>query len=296
MTASQIYQPRRESRQVRQRIRGIDYHVYEWGDRGDPLIVMLHGWGDSGGSFQFLVDELESDRFVVAPDWRGFGRTHHRAESYWFPDYVADLDRLIAIYSPDTPVTLLGHSMGGNVAGLFAGAFPERVSHFINVEGFGLRESDPAETPLHFRRWIEKGRSSPAYRDYESLDELAARIHQRSPQMSRAQANFVAGLWAEADGNGRFSLRADPAHKLPNAIQYRRAEAEACWAAIEAPVQLVSGADTEFKDGVQAWLDSAKNTGLSSRTRHEVIADAGHMIHFEQPQALARATEAFLTA
>ena len=165
MTASQIYEPRVESRSTRHRIRGIDYHVREWGDPAQPLVVMLHGWGDCSASFQFTVDAMSSNWHVIAPDWRGFGLSHFRTDTYWFPDYVADLHALLSIYTPDAQANLLGHSMGANAAGLYAGVFPERVRAFINVEGFGLADSDPAAAPDNYRRWIERqvaARSNPA--------------------------------------------------------------------------------------------------------------------------------------
>ena len=111
-------------RTARHRIRGVDYCINEWGDENAAQLFLLHGWGDTGSTFQFLVDELSADWMVIAPDWRGFGESHHRAECYWFPDYVADLDALLAIYSPDRAVRLVGHSMGANVAGLYAGVRP----------------------------------------------------------------------------------------------------------------------------------------------------------------------------
>ncbi|MBT6209644.1 MAG: alpha/beta fold hydrolase, partial [Woeseia sp.] len=138
MTASQKYEPQAFSRSARTEIRGVNYHVLEWGNSEQPLLFMLHGWGDCGASFQFVVDELQKDWFVVAPDWRGFGRSRIRCTSYWFPDYVADLHVLLAHYQSDKPVHLLGHSMGANIAGLYAGIFPDRVASFVNVEGFGL--------------------------------------------------------------------------------------------------------------------------------------------------------------
>jgi pimeloyl-ACP methyl ester carboxylesterase len=138
-----MYSPRVKPRAASQDVRGVEYRVSEWGDADQPLLVLLHGWNDTGSSFQFLVDELKGDWFVIAPDWRGFGESRCRAESYWFPDYIADLDVLLGIYSPKQAARLVGHSMGANVAGLYAGIMPERVAAFVNMEGFGLPESDP---------------------------------------------------------------------------------------------------------------------------------------------------------
>lgn len=294
MTTSQIYTPRNAPASATHDIRGVQYHVYEWGNSDHPMLVLLHGWGDSGASFQFMVDELERDWFVIAPDWRGFGLSHFRCESYWFPDYVADLDALLTIYQPDAPVNLLGHSMGANVAGIYAGVFPERVSSFVNVEGFGLADGDPGNAPSNYRRWIEQSRQMPSYTTYKEFDDLAMRIKKRSPLMAPEQARFVARHWAERGDDGLIHLRADPAHKLPNAVQYRRAEAEACWENVTAPVLLVVGEKTDFKAAMKSWLDPDESRHPFHGAESVEMPGAGHMVHFEAPAALARATEAFV--
>lgn len=294
MMPSQNYQASVESASAWHDIRGINYHVSEWGRKGDPLLVLLHGWGDCGASFQFTVDALARDWFIIAPDWRGFGLTDCRAESYWFPDYVADLDHLLAIYSPDSPVNLVGHSMGANAAGLYAGIFPERVRSFVNVEGFGLADSDPANAPRTYRRWIEQGRVMPGFSTYRTFDELARRIQKRSPGLDAGRAMFIARNWAVRDGDGRITLRADPAHKLPNAVQYRRAEAQACWDKVTADVLLVVGENTDFKASLKSWLDPDESQHPFHGARTAVIAGAGHMVHFEKPAELAQLTEAFV--
>src|SRR5256885_13949939 len=109
-------------------IRGLRYHCRCWGGERAPKLFMLHGWMDVSASFQFLVDALRRDWRVIAPDWRGFGLSEWaKSDSYWFPDYFADLDRLLEHFQADSPTTLVGHSMGGNVAAMYAGIRPERV-------------------------------------------------------------------------------------------------------------------------------------------------------------------------
>jgi pimeloyl-ACP methyl ester carboxylesterase len=279
---------------MRHAIRGVDYHVNEWGDPGARLLVMLHGWGDTGSCFQFLIDELQAEYFVIAPDWRGFGQSQHCGGNYWFPDYLADLHQLLHIYSPHDPVCVLGHSMGGNVAGLYAGIFPERIAAFVNVEGFGLPDSDPDAAPDNYRRWIDKSGVMADHSNYRNFDDLAARVLKRNPRMSPAQAMFVARNWAAEAADGVVRLRADPAHKLPNAVQYRRAEAEACWSRISAPVLLVMGDNSDFLVQAQAWLDSAERASPYALAPRALIPGAGHMVHFEQPALLASALETFL--
>lgn len=292
MSEDSTYQPRIGVRASLRHIRGVNYHVNEWGDAGQPLIVYLHGWGDAGSTLQFVVDALSRVWHVIAPDWRGFGRTNYRASSYWFPDYLADLDCLLAEYSPTTPVRLVGHSMGANVGGLYAGVMPERVRAFVNVEGFGLADSDPLDAPERYRAWLERGRAAPAFGAFEDFDELARRIMQRSPRMTMAQARFVAEAWATA-GDDRLQLRADPAHKLPNAVLYRRAEAEACWRNATAPVLLVAGAESNILDLLGDASGGSSQAMPFPDCKSLVIDDAGHMVHFEAPQALAAAIEEF---
>jgi pimeloyl-ACP methyl ester carboxylesterase len=269
-------------------VRGVDYCVNEWGNEEAPLIFYLHGWADTGSTFQFVIDSFKSDWRVIAPDWRGFGRTLHRSHAYWFPDYLADLHELLEIYSPDDPVKLVGHSMGGNICSLYGGVMPERVSAIVNIEGFGLTDSDPNEAPGRYRDWLEAGQSPPSFSDYPDFENLASRIQKRSRGLSNAQAEFVAREWAE-ENDGVVRLRADPNHKLPNAVLYRRAEAEACWRNISAAMLLVSGETSPFT-GQTGGVDTLPFPASQSCT----IAGVGHMIHFEAPKRLAEQIETFL--
>ena len=156
MNETPPYNPETTMRRQSLDVRGVEYSINEWGDEKAPMFVYLHGWADSGSTFQFVVDELASNWRVIAPDWRGFGRSGHAAGTYWFPDYLADLHEILGHYSPDAPLPVVGHSMGGNIASLYAGTMPERVSAFINIEGFGLTDSAPTDAPDRYRQWIEK--------------------------------------------------------------------------------------------------------------------------------------------
>ena len=292
MNESEVYQPRVARRTARHNVRGVRYEVSEWGDRDAPMMVYLHGWGDCAGTFQMVVDQFNGDWFVVAPDWRGFGGSSVDTQAYWFPDYLADLHQLLAIYSPDAPVRLVGHSMGANVAGLYAGTMPERVAAFVNIEGFGLTDSNPADAPKRYRRWIEESRRSPVFSDYDNFSALARRVKKRSPRAADAITEFVARAWAE-ERDGRISLRADARHKLPNAVLFRRAESEACWRNVVAPVLLLAGGESEFAEPADARIDVGIGDLPFGSATVETIENAGHMMHFEAPTELAGHIEAF---
>jgi len=266
-------------------VRGVDYTVTEWGDEHAPLMVFLHGFADCGATFQFVVDAFQDDWHVVAPDWRGCGDTRVDTTAFWFPDYLADLDRLLDHYSANAPACLVGHSMGGNIAGLYAGAFPERVARLINLEGFGLQDSSPDDAPSRYRDWIAQGRDLPAPTVRDNFDVLARAVRKRNPNMTAGQAAFVARCWAGEADDGSIQLKLHPAHKLPNAVLYRRAEAEACWREVAAEVLLVAGRNSGF--GAPDELPFA-------RRQTAWIENSGHVLHFEQPAALARVIEEFL--
>jgi pimeloyl-ACP methyl ester carboxylesterase len=292
MSEDSKYEPRVPARAKSHRVRGVDYHVHEWGDDDQPLLVFLHGWGDTGLTFQFVVDELSGGWHIVAPDWRGFGRSANRAEAYWFPDYLADLDALLSTFSPSRPLRLVGHSMGANVAGLYAGVMPERVRAFVNIEGFGLPDSDPSDAPARYRDWIERSRDRQAFASYDRIDALARYLMRRNRRLNLPRARFVAQAWA-CEANGRVQLRADPAHRLPNAVLYRRAEAEACWREVTAPVLFIQGARSTLLDAIGESVPAQGFEPQFPRRQSLVLDDAGHMLHFEVPDALARAIEEF---
>ena len=293
MTKIQKYVPKLKSRSGWHEINGCHYHVNLWGNRDNPPIFLLHGWGDCSFSFQFLVDFLKHDWFVVAPDWRGFGSSTIQCESYWFPDYIADLHALIKVYQPHDPVLMLGHSMGANIGHLFAGIFPERVAKFINVEGFGLNETNPSQAPENYRRWITFLESEPQYKSYSSYKDLARKIMIRNPLLSEDRALFLAYHWSERISDKLIKLKIDPKHKFPNAILYRRAEAKACWDRVTAELLLVIGENTKYKKHLNSPTGIDEFKEELAKVETVLISQAGHMIHIEQPEKLAQICDKF---
>jgi pimeloyl-ACP methyl ester carboxylesterase len=277
-------------------IRGLRYHCRIWGRAGRPRLFMLHGWMDVSASFQFLVDAMREDWQIIAPDWRGYGLSAWGpADSYWFPDYMGDLDRLLAYFEPESPTTLIGHSMGGNIASMYAGVRPERVAHLVNLEGFGMSRSEPGKAPQRYAKWLAQLADKPGFRDYADFAELARRMRAGNPRLTEARAHYLAQHWGRENAAGRVELRSDPAHKLINPVSYQLEEAMACWRNVAAPVLWIDGAESKTMERmrINGGDHEARKACFRTISAH-TIQDAGHMLHHDQPETLARLIEAHL--
>nr|MBP8139372.1 alpha/beta fold hydrolase [Burkholderiales bacterium] len=203
------------ARSQRVPLRGLAHHVLTWGDPDAPKLFLVHGWMDVAASFQFLVDAFARDRCVIAHDLRGFGDSAWQPQGYWFADYVADLEALVDACAPDGSVDLCGHSLGGNVAMLYAGIRPERVRRAISLDGFGIPVESDDDAPRKLAKWLDALRDPPAFSSYASLAAVADRLQRNNPRLARDRAEFLASHWARTLPDGRAELRSDPRHKLP---------------------------------------------------------------------------------
>lgn len=277
-------------------IRGLRYHVRHWQGKAGKKLFLLHGWMDVSASFQFLVDALKGDWDVYAPDWRGYGLTAWSgSDNYWFPDYIGDLDALLERIEPAHGVNLVGHSLGGNVGGLYAGIRPQRVARYVNLEGFGMPATRPEQAPKRYARWMDELKTTPRWRPYANYAELADRMQKNNARLTRERAEFLARHWGrEAEGGG-VVLRSDPAHKLVNATLYRLDEAQACWAQVTAPVLWVDAEHSETMARMKLNAAELAQRRASFRDlRHHTVKDAGHMLHHDRPDEVARLIEEFL--
>jgi pimeloyl-ACP methyl ester carboxylesterase len=277
-------------------LRGLRYHVRHW--RGEPArrVFLLHGWMDVSASFQFLVDAMAPEWDVYAPDWRGYGLTSWSgADSYWFPDYIADLDQLLDRIQPEAPVNLVGHSLGGNVGALYAGIRPERIARFVNLEGFGMPATRADQAPKRYARWMEELRVESRLRPYDSYGALADRLQRNNTRLTRERAEFLARHWGKDAPGGGVVLRSDPAHKLVNANLYRLDEAMACWQRATAPVLWVDAEHSETRTRMSlSEKELAERRAAFKNLRQMTVQDAGHMLHHDQPERVARLIEEFL--
>jgi pimeloyl-ACP methyl ester carboxylesterase len=299
-----MYQVKRISHSEFVPIRNLQYHVRVWGEPAPdktPLVI-VHGWMDVAASYQFVVDALSHDHYVIAPDWRGYGQTPSGGvDNFWFPDYLADLDFLLDHYAPNSQVNLVGHSMGGNVAMLYAGVRPQRIRRLVNLEGFGMPATTPDEAPGRYAHWMDDlkklHRGELALKAYDTVDGVARRLMKTNPRLGADKANWLAQHWAQQDAQGKWAILGDPAHKVSHAQLYRLEEVQAIYARISMPVLMVEASS----DSMGQWW-KGKFTLAEHHERLQVVPqleiarveDAGHMLHHDQPQQLAELIERFL--
>ena len=300
----QMYQVKRKFRSEFVPIRNLQYHVQVWGEPSPnktPL-VMVHGWMDVAASYQFVVDALAQDHYIIAPDWRGYGKTPSgNVDNYWFPDYMADLDFLLDHYSPDQPVNLVGHSLGGNVVMLYGGVRPERIRRLVNLEGFGLPATTPDMAPARYAKWMAElkklHRGEMDLRAYDAASGVARRLMKTNPRLTQDKADWLARHWAEENAEGKWTILGQPAHKVISAHLYQSEEVLELYRRLSMPVLAVEASDNSLdlwwkgKFTLEQYHERIKAV---PNVEIGFIPDAGHMMHHDQPEVLAELIERFI--
>jgi len=311
--AEAIYQPQRAWRSRMLPVRTLEYHVREWLPPADapatdaaPL-VLLHGWMDVAASWQFVVDAFSAGfvraRRIIAPDWRGFGLSRPSApqDRYDFIDHLADLDHLLDTVAGTQPVDLVGHSMGGNVAMSYAGIRPQRIRRLVNLEGFGSPATRPEQAPARYARWMDETRrlreGGMALKTYDSARAVAQRLMKTNPRLPQDKALWLAHHWAAPNAQGRWEILGDAAHKVTSAQLWRLDEMLALYRAISAPVLSVQASENSLYGW---WKERYTLDEYHERIKHitrcqsTTVPDCGHMLHHDQPLAVARLIEDFV--
>ncbi|MBP5986249.1 MAG: alpha/beta hydrolase [Azonexus sp.] len=281
----------------------VRLHIRRWGDPQAPLLFLLHGWMDVSASFQFVVDELQRDWNIVAPDWRGFGNSTWLNRPYFFAEHLGDMEAILNRYAPEGPVQLVGHSMGGILACLYAGLRPERVARVISLEGFGIAPTTPDMAPERYRQWLGTLQKPPRMHAYTDRPAFARRLLQSDRFLTPERADYLSKHLARiGDGETRGGERrhgiiwnGDPWHKATSPYLFRLEESMAIWRQVTCPVLWVAGRQSwVVRDYATRPGDWEARRACFADVRETWIKDADHMLHHDQPAEVARIIEDFL--
>jgi pimeloyl-ACP methyl ester carboxylesterase len=272
---------------------GLRHHLLEWDGGGKTTLLCLHGFLDLSWGFAPIAPALaEVGYHVVAPDLRGHGDTEWVGAGgyYYFMDYLHDVADLVDAVAREDLV-LLGHSMGGSIASLFAGVFPERPRRIVVMEGMRLPEQPAEDLPGRAVDWIHGVRRARQRgpRALPDLDACAARIRQFDPLCPPDVAHFLAEHGTLPVSEGR-AFKHDPVHVTRGPYPFRLEQWMQYWRAVRCPVLLLEGERTELPPPP----DMAERAACLRDVRTRVVPRAGHMMMRHEPAAVASAVLEFL--
>jgi pimeloyl-ACP methyl ester carboxylesterase len=131
---------------------GFRVHYEDEGDPNRPLLVLLHGFGDSYTSWEGWVRELKPKFHVISLDFPGHGLTRAPEGYLLSSDGLADFVDAFATKLALPKFAVAGNSMGGGAAWQLAVRHPDRLNALILVDAAGFpNEKPPGEIPLAFR-------------------------------------------------------------------------------------------------------------------------------------------------
>jgi len=280
---------------ISQRLR---LHYVDWGNPEAPPLILQHGGRDHCRSWDWVAEELAKDWHVIAPDLRGHG------DSAWAPDgnyetnaFVYDFAQLVHTLGHEQ-VTIVSHSLGGNIATRFAGLYPDKVRKLVNIEGLGPSPETRAQREAagyanRFRDWIEKRRASAGRlpRRYPTIEAAFARMKEENGFLTDAQARHLTIHGASRNEDGTWSWKFDPYLNVWPFEDTPQDRLDELWQAITCPVLLLYGNDS--------WATSPTADGrdkLFQNARVVDFEDAGHWLHHDQFDRFMAEVGGFLQA
>jgi len=250
-------------------------------------VLLLHGFLDCGATWDLVAPHLVSAGFdVFAPDFRGFGDSGRIPAGgyYYFADYIADVAALTTSLGAED-LSVVGHSMGGGVASLFAGTFPDRVQKLALLEGLGPMNDPPELAVQRMRRWMaDVARIDRAPRPLSSQEEAVTRLAATHPRIDRATLESRAAKLTRRDSQGQLVWAYDPLHRTTSPTPFNTAAYRSFLQAITAPTLFVGGGPT----GWHPPDEEARLADIKDARRVD-LPDAGHMMHWTAPAELAAA-------
>ena len=277
-------------------VNGLRHRVLTWDGGGETTVLCLHGWLDNARTFTATVEALRAldpTLHCVAFDWRGHGETAWvpPGSYYHFADYVRDVVVLARRHARGRLI-VLAHSMGAMVASLWLGARPEDAAALIMLEGLGPPVTTPKGYVHRMRQWLDETAPFEAARFEKPMRDLAhacTRMARAEPRLAPARVEQLATWGSRARADGTRVWRYDPLHRTRSPVPIPTEAGAAFWAALRTPVLWLGGAESEWiRPEVLARLDALPDC------QRALIADAGHGLQNDQPEAVAQAVHVFI--
>ncbi len=277
---------------------GLRLHYVDWGRDDAPAALLIHGGRDHCRNWDWVAERLADRYHVIAPDLRGHGDSDWaRGSGYNEINYVYDIAQLV-LQKQMVPVTIIGHSLGGSIALLYAGLFPETVEKVVAIEGLGpspARLEQIRETGIEqrLRGWIENRRKNAGRspRKYARIEDAIARMKEENAHLNDAQARHLTIHGAAQNEDGTYSWKFDNAVRLGGGPGGLAAEDQhRIWSRIAAPVLLVRGTASWASDPeIDGRIAHFKNARLVN------IEGAGHWSHHDRFDVFMQHVDGFLT-
>lgn len=271
-------------------------HYVDWGNSDAPPLVLVHGGRDHCRNWDWVAEELRRDWHIIAPDLRGHGDSGWSQDgTYGMAGFVYDLAQLVHQLKL-APVTLVAHSLGGNIALRYAGLYPENVARLVAIEGLGPSPKALAERlakgfPHRMRAWIEEQRalSGRLPRRYASIEDAFRRMQEENKHLTPQQARHLTQHGVNQNEDGTYSWKFDNYVRSWPPYDMTTEDVTELWSRIICPTLLVYGKES--------W---ASNPAVDGRAQHfkraEVITveGAGHWVHHDRLDAFMALIRRFL--
>jgi len=268
-------------------------HYIDWGNEGAQALVYVHGVHDHCRTWDDLAAEFFDDYHVVAPDLRGHGDSEWlKGSSYHYLDYIYDLYQLIQ-QADLAPVVLVGHSMGGAIAALFAGVYPELVDRLVVIEGIGAWKAaqPPMSVQDEIRSWVEGTRSLAARlpRRYASLSEAYHRMQEANPQLDETRALHLTVHGSNQNEDGSFSWKYDNYTHNFTPGGFSANDIVELWERILCPVLIINASD-----GMEHRIGQNGTQVHFADSELHVVDNAGHWTYHDRHAEVAELLRRFL--
>jgi pimeloyl-ACP methyl ester carboxylesterase len=271
-------------------------HYVDWGNPDAPPLLLLHGGRDHCRNWDWIARELRHDWHIIAPDLRGHGDSAHSTDGNYSLEVMAyDLAQLIH-QQQLAPLSIVAHSLGGNVAVRYTGLYPENVRKLVSIEGLGLPpglSADRQAKPMHQRitDWIDETRSMSARQPkrYKSIEEALGRMMAENKHLSAERARHLTVHGVSQNEDGTYSWKFDNYVRIFDPVELTFEEIADLWGRIEC--------DTLFVYGKQSWASNPEDDGrlvYFKNARVSLYENAGHWVHHDRHDAFVAEIRAFL--